>query len=133
MDDFDTTYSEERDDSAKRTPYVRKPRPRKTQEAINDLEQDETYASGFTHDSNITVRGRNPLSGSAYSRSRTNMTKLQRDLHYGQYLEIPKGRRQIFSSRERTAAIRSRAAIAAILIVLLIVAIFAWQLILTNS
>lgn len=131
MDDNDITYNTESIEN--RTPYVRKPKPRKTQEAINDLEQDETYASGFTHDSNITVRGRNPLSGSAYSRSRTNMTKLQRDLHYGQYLEIPKGRRQIFSSRERTAAIRSRAAIAAILIVLLIVAIFAWQLILTNS
>jgi len=131
MDDNDITYNTESIEN--RTPYVRKPKPRKTQEAINDLEQDETYASGFTHDSNITVRGRNPLSGSAYSRSRTNMTKLQRDLHYGQYLEIPKGRRQIFSSRERSAAIRSRAAIAAILIVLLIVAIFAWQLILTNS
>ena len=131
MDDNDITYSSESIEN--RTPYVRKPKPRKTQEAINDFEQDESYASGFTHDSNITVRGRNPLSGSAYSRSRTNMTKLQRDLHYGQYLEIPKGRRQIFSSRERSAAIRSRAAIAGILIVLLLVAIFAWQLILANS
>ena len=131
MDDNDITYNTESIEN--RTPYVRKAKPRKTQEAINDFEQDESYASSFTHDSNITVRGRNPLSGSAYSRSRTNMTKLQRDLHYGQYLEIPKGRRQIFSSRERSAAIRSRAAIAAILIVLLIVAIFAWQLILANT
>ena len=133
MDDNDITYSTSTDGTEQRTPYVRKPRPRKTQEAINDLEQDESFAQGFTHDSNVTVRGRNPLSGTAYSRSRANMTQLQRDLHYGQYLEIPKGRRTIFSSRERSAAIRSRAITAAILVVLLVVLIVAWQLILANS
>ena len=127
MDDNDITYSTESNE--RRKPYVRKPKPRKTQEAINDFEQDESFSSGFTHDSNVTVRGRNPLSGTAYSRSRANMSQLQRDLHYGQYLEIPKGRRQIFSSRERSAAIRSRAITAAIVIVLVIVAIIAWQLI----
>ena len=113
-------------------PYVPKVRPRKTQEAINDLEEDETFAAGFTHDSNVTVGSRNPLSGRAYNRSRGGVTQLQRDLHYGQYLEIPKGRRQIFSSRERSAAVRSRAAIAIIMIVLVIIAFFAWQLIAAN-
>ena len=113
-------------------PYVPKVRPRKTQEAINDLEEDETFAAGFTHDSNVTVGSRNPLSGRAYTRSRGGVTQLQRDLHYGQYLEIPKGRRQIFSSRERSAAVRSRAAIAIIMIVLVIIAFFAWQLIAAN-
>ncbi len=133
MDDNDIEYSEQSVDVPTRTPYVRRQRPRKTQEAINDLEQDESYAQGFTHDSNVTVRGRNPLSGTAYSRSRANMTQLQRDLHYGQYLEIPKGKRSIFSSRERSAAIRSRAVMAAIIIVLVLVAIFAWQLIIKSS
>ena len=127
MDDNDITYSTE--NTERRKPYVRKPKPRKTQEAINDFEQDESFSAGFTHDSNVTVRGRNPLSGTAYSRSRANMPQLQRDLHYGQYLEIPKGKRQIFSSRERSAAIRSRAITAAIVIVLVIVAVIAWQLI----
>ena len=131
MDDNDITHSTENIES--RTPYVRKPKPRKTQEAINDFEQDESFSAGFTHDSNVTVRGRNPLSGTAYSRSRANMSQLQRDLHYGQYLEIPKGKRQIFSSRERSAAIRSRAITAAIVIVLVIVAIIAWQLIATHG
>ncbi len=131
MDDNEIEYSEQ--ESPTRTPYVRRTRPRKTQEAINDLEQDETYSQGFTHDSNITVRGRNPLSGTAYSRSRANIPQLQRDLHYGQYLSIPKGKRQIFSSRERSAAIRSRAIMAAIVIVLVIVAIFAFGLIVKNS
>ncbi len=132
MDDNDITYNN-KDDMATRTPYVRKKRPRKTQEAINDLEQDETYAQGFTHDSNVTVSGRNPLSGTVYSRSRQKMPQLQRDLHYGQYLEIPKGRRQIFSSRERSAAIKSRAVTAAIIVVLIIIAIVAWMLILRNA
>lgn len=129
MDDNDITYTNNPDDVSRRTPYVRKPRPRRTQEAINDLEQDETYAQGFTHDSNVTVGGRTPLSGTVYSRSRQKMPQLQRDLHYGQYLEIPKGRRQIFSSRERSAAIRSRAITAVIIIVLIVIAIVAWMLI----
>ena len=136
MDDNDITYNPGLDDVSnveRRTPYVRKTRPRKTQEAINDLEQDETYSQGFTHDSNVTVGSRNPLSGTVYSRSRQKMPQLQRDLHYGQYLEIPKGKRQIFSSRERSAAIRSRAITAAILVVLIIIAIVAWMLILRNS
>jgi len=133
MDDLDITYNGESNGASYRTPYVRKPRPRKTQEAINDLEQDETYAQGFTHDSNVTVRSRNPLSGTVYSRSRGSMPQLQRSLHYGQYLEIPKGRRQIFSSRERSAAIRSRALTAVIVVILIVVSVIAWQLLLKNA
>ena len=133
MDDRDITYSNDDQQMPAPKPYVPKVRPRKTQEAINDLEQDETYAQGFTHDSNVTVGSRNPLSGTVYSRSRQKMPQLQRDLHYGQYLEIPKGKRQIFSSRERSAAIRSRAITAAIIVVLIIIAIVAWMLILRNA
>ncbi len=129
MDDNEIKQHKNNDELERRTPYVRKTRPRKTQEAINDLEQDDTYAQGFTHDSNVTVGGRNPLSGTVYSRSRGSMPQLQRDLHYGQYLSIPKGKRQIFSSRERSAAVKSRAITAIILIVLAIIAILAWMLI----
>lgn len=117
----------------RRKPYVRKPRPRKTQGTINDLEQDNSYSQSFTHDSNIAVGGRHRLSGTVYSRSRGSMPQLQRSLRYGQYLEIPKGRRQIFSSRERSAAIRSRAITAAIVILLIVVAIVAIMLIQQNS
>lgn len=133
MDDNGMRYESGTDSTPKRTPYVRKPRPRKTQEAINDLEQDDTYAQGFTHDSNITVRSRNPLSGTVYSRSRGKIPQLKRELHYGQYLEIPKGKRQIFSSRERSAAIKSRAITAIILLTLLAVAIVAWMIIQNNT
>ena len=48
------------------------------------------------------------------------MKRLQRDLHYGQYLEIPKGRRQIFASRERERQIRSRIAAVVVIVVLLL-------------
>ena len=130
MDDNDIKQSLEGAPAPK--PYIHKARPRKTQEAINDLEEDETFSAGFTHDSNVTVGSRNPLSGRAYNRSRGGVAQLQRDLHYGQYLEIPKGRRQIFSSRERHAAVRSRATIAIIMIVLVIIAVAAWQLIAAN-
>ncbi len=131
MNEEDITRSEK--GAPARTPYVRKKRPRRTQEAINDLEHDETYSRGYTHDSNMTVRGRNPLSGTVYSRSRANMVQLQRSLHYGQYLEVPKGRRQIFSSRSRSAAVKSRALTAIVVVVLIIVAIIAWRLIAANS
>ena len=106
--------------SRRNAPYLRQPKPRKTAEAIDDLGEDESYSAGFAHDSNIAVGGSLPLSGQPYRRSRADMGKLQRDLHYGQYLEIPKGRRQIFASRERERQIRSRIAAVVVIVVLLL-------------
>ena len=106
--------------SRRNAPYIRQPKPRKTAEAIDDLGEDESYSAGFAHDSNIAVGGSLPLSGQPYRRSRADMGKLQRDLHYSQYLEIPKGRRQIFASRERERQIRSRIAAVVVIVVLLL-------------
>ena len=106
--------------SRRNAPYIRQPKPRKTAEAIDDLGEDESYSAGFAHDSNIAVGGSLPLSGQPYRRSRADMGKLQRDLHYGQYLEIPKGRRQIFASRELERQIRSRIAAVVVIVVLLL-------------
>lgn len=103
-----------------RTPYIRQPRPRKTQEAINDMEQDETYSAGFAHDSNYAVGGATPLSGLGYRRSRADMGKLQRDLHYGQYLEIPKGKKQIFVSQQAQQQMRSRAITVGVIVFLVV-------------
>ncbi|MGI6756208.1 MAG: hypothetical protein ACOX4F_09385 [Atopobiaceae bacterium] len=100
---------------ARNTPYIRQPKPRKTAEAIDDIGEDESYSTGFAHDSNFSVGGPSPISGQVYRQSRADMGKLQRGLHYGQYLEIPKGRRQIFASRERERQIRSR--IAAVVVI----------------
>lgn len=109
--------------SGHRTPYIRQPRPRKTQEAIDDMAQDETYSAGFAHDSNYAVGGASPISGMGYRRSRADMGRLQHDLHYGQYLEIPKGKRQIFTSREQQRAMRSRAATVGVIIFLIVAVI----------
>lgn len=116
-----------------RTPYVRKPRPRKTQEAIDDLAEDNTPSATYAHDSNVAVGGSTPLAGRPYSRSRSNMGKLQRDLHYGQYLEIPKGKRQIFASRQRSQQIRARVVMGIIIVVLILVAVFAFSLLANNA
>lgn len=123
MDDNDNLYttagatsrsSRRSASSATRRPYVRQPRPRKTAEAIDNLEQDDLYATSYVHDSNISVGG-NPISSRPYSRSRSDTGRLQRNLHYGQYLEVPKGKRQIFASRERSRQVRSRLCAVAII------------------
>jgi cell division septal protein FtsQ len=55
------------------------------------------------------------------------MPQLRRDLHYGQYLEIPKGRRDIFASRERKMRIRSVIALIAVIVILAVIVFFVWQ------
>ena len=67
------------------------------------------------------------LSGRSYRKSRSEMPQLRRDLHYGQYLEIPKGRRDIFASRERKMRIRSVVALIAVIVVLCVIVFFVWQ------
>ena len=52
----------------------------------------------YVSDSPYTGKG---MADSSYRRSRSGMNQLRRDLHYGQYLEIPKGRRDIFRRKER--------------------------------
>lgn len=114
-----------------RTPYVRQPRPHKTVEPIDDLAADESPAERYSHDSGYATGG-NPLSGHGYRKSRSEMPQLRRDLKYGQYLEIPKGRRDIFASREKKARTRSVVALIAVVIVLVIVVLFVWQYMLSN-
>lgn len=100
------------------TPYVRTPRSRITQPAINDLaDDDDLAASAYTHDSSYTT-GRGLASGRGYTRSRNDMRRLQKDLHYGQYLEIPKGRRDIFAKRERAS--RAKSLVAAVVVIALV-------------
>ena len=107
--------------------YVRPARPRKTQPTISEP-QNTKYPSDYTHDSGIAIGGGGPLSGASYRRSRSEMKRLQRDLHYGQYLEIPKGRRSIFASQERARRTRSVIALAVVVAILAIADICVWQL-----
>lgn len=106
-------------------PYVRQRPAHRSVEPIDDLAQDPDEDGLVTHDSDFTVRG-GALSGRAYRRSRAEGEQLRRDLHYGQYLEIPKGRRDIFASRERRTRIKTAVALFAVLAVLAVVVYFVW-------
>lgn len=110
--------------------YTRERPAHRTVEPIDDLQADEDD-NHFTHDSDYANRG-SVLSGRSYRRSRSEMTQLRRDLHYGQYLEIPKGRRDIFASRERKSRIRSMIALVVLIIVLAVVVYFVWTFMQTN-
>ena len=78
--------------------YERPARPRKTAEPINDMSETGSVDAIYVSDSDYAGKG---SASSGYRRSRSGMNQLRRDLHYGQYLEIPKGRRDIFRRKER--------------------------------
>ena len=90
-----TAPEEEQHSTPSHTRYVRPRTPHRTVEPVNDLEQDDALAE-VTHESDFTLGTLNPLAGRGYRRSRNDMNRISRDLHYGQYLSIPKGRRGNF-------------------------------------
>ena len=112
-------------------PYVRQRPAHRSVEPIDDLAQEPDEAGYVAHDSGYTMPG-GALSGRAYRRSRAEGAQLRRDLHYGQYLEIPKGRRDIFASRERRTRIKTAIALFAVLAILAIVVFFVWEYMQTN-
>ena len=112
-------------------PYVRQRPAHRSVEPIDDLAQEPDEAGYVAHDSGYTVPG-GALSGRAYRRSRAEGAQLRRDLHYGQYLEITKGRRDIFASRERRTRIKTAIALFAVLAVLAVVVFFVWEYMQTN-
>lgn len=107
--------------------FVRPARPRRTVEAIDDFAVDD--ADSYTHDSDFTNDSVVSLGGRGWRRSRSDMGQLQQDLRYGQYLEVPKSRRSIFTSRTNTRGLRTAAAIAVVVAVLAVIAFVAWNLI----
>ena len=113
-----------------RTTYVRRRAPRRTQEAIDDLAEDDSPIE-YAHESNIAVGGM--IADRKYRRARSDISQIQTNNRYGQYLEIPKGRRSIFAKRERSR--RRKSALAAIVVVgiLAIVAYIVWQIMLRIS
>ena len=108
-------------ESSYRPAYVRPAKPRRTVEAIDDDDQDAFDARGnYTHDSNFTVSGQRRIRQS---------DRLQRDSQYGQYLQVPKGKRSIFSSRQQAKQRRSAIVMVVIVAVLVVLLIFAVRLI----
>ena len=112
-------------------PYVRQRPAHRSVEPIDDLAQEPGEPGLVTHESDYTVPG-GAISVRAYRRSRAEGAQLRRDLHYGQYLEIPKGRRDIFASRERATRIKTAIALLAVLVVLAVVVFFVWEYMQTN-
>lgn len=113
------------------TPYVRQRPAHRSVEPINDLAQEDSESEVVTHESGYTVRG-GALSGGAYRRSRAGGEQLRRNLQYGQYLEIPKGRRDIFASREHKTRIKTAVALLVVLAVLAVVVFVVWEYMQTN-
>lgn len=116
---------------APRAPYVREQRVRKSAGTIDDYAEEGEAPARMAHDSGFTERG--PIgSGRSYRRTRSDAEKLRRDLQYGQYLEVPKGRRDIFVKRERTRHIKTFIALVVVLAILAVVVYFLWGYMQTN-
>ncbi len=98
-----------------RPPYVRQRAPRKTVEAIDDLANEAGAGGRYAHDSNVAVSGGAFSGGRAYRKARSNKSTMQGG-QYGQYLEVPKGRRSLFESRERARRRKSILALGAIVL-----------------
>ena len=112
-------------------PFVRQRPPHRSVAPIDDFALEAEEPEQIAHDSGFTTGG-GVLSGRAYRRSRAEGAQLRRDLHYGQYLEIPKGRRDIFASRERKTRIKTAIALVAVLALLAVVVFFLWEYMQTN-
>lgn len=104
--------------AAEPAPYVRQRAQHRSVDPIDDFAAGDIAPEATTHDSDYV--GSRGMGGRSYRRSREQGEQLRRNLHYGQYLEIPKGRRQIFASRERERQIRSRIAAVVVIAVLLL-------------
>lgn len=109
--------------------YMRPRAPHKTQPAINDDAANGTYSpEGYAHDSNIAIGGGVLSGGHSYRRARKSRSSMQQG-RYGQYLEVPKGRRSIFASRDRMRRRRSLFSIIAVILVFVVIAIVIAQMI----
>lgn len=107
--------------------FMRQRAPHITQSAIDDLAQDGVSVGEYTHDSNVAIRG-GAFSGRPYRKARGGMGQVKGN-RYGRYLEVPKGKRSIFESPERTKRRRSIISTVAVVVFLVAVAIIVWMLI----
>ena len=111
--------------AAEPAPYVRQRAQHRSVDPIDDFAAGDIAPEATTHDSDYV--GSRGMGGRSYRRSREQGEQLRRDLHYGQYLEIPKGRRDIFVSRERKSRRRSLIACIVVLAILAVVVFFLWE------
>ena len=127
-----TTAQTQAQPQVQHAPYVRQRPAHRSVGTVSDYDDaGEVAPTQMAHDSGYTNRG-SLMSGGAYRRSRSDAKKLRRDLHYGQYLEIPKGRRDIFVKRERTTRIKTFLALVVVVVVLAVVVYFMWHYMQSN-
>lgn len=110
--------------------YHRPATPHRTMPPVDDLAEDDLEAQiNYVHDTDYANRSLDPLSSREYRRNRSELSKAQKDLKYGQYLSVPKGRRAIFARQERVRRIKTIVAAVLLVAVIGVVAYLLWQLI----
>lgn len=102
--------------------YVRKARPHKTQPPVDDAVADQALSDELTHAPAISSKA-SPITGHVYRQSRSDLNRVQKSLKYGQYLEIPSGKRTIFESQAQKKRRRSLVIAFAVIVVLLAVVV----------
>lgn len=107
--------------------YVRQRPAHRSVGTVSDFEgADDQLPANTVSDSGYTNRG--PIvGGGSYRRTRAGAKKMQRNNQYGQYLEVPKGRRDIFVKRERRSNAKTAIALVLVIAVLAVVVYFVWQ------
>ena len=118
--------SEYKDEDAAKQPYVRRHRPHKTVEPISDftlpgekLEIPENQAAGFESSKGAYAK-------KGWRKPKNEIAHLRKDVHYGQYLQVPKGQRDIFVRKERRSNAGSLIAAIIVLAIIAAVVYFLW-------
>lgn len=99
--------------------YVREPARHVSQPPVDDMQADEAIESSYTYETGYTLQKRGLGGRGAYRRAQSQQNKIRQELKYGQYLSVPKGSREIFSSREDER--KKKIAIAAVLVIAIVV------------
>lgn len=108
----------------RRQPFVRQRAPHLTQPPVNDVQVDEEIGRDYPHESSYTLSSRHPLGSRTYRRSRSNVSRVKQQLKYGQYLSVPKGNHEIFSSRDRVRRHQLTVAVVAAAIIVAVIVLF---------
>ena len=104
--------------------FVRERRPHHTQPPVNDMQLDDAPESAYAHESSYTLSPRRPVSSRTYQRSRSDVSRVKKELKYGQYLSVPKGSREIFGSRDKVRHRQLTVAVVALVAIAIVVALF---------
>lgn len=112
-------------------PYVHQRRAHKTVEPISDFSRPDEEEVSTLHDSGFTL-GKSGRGSRNWKKANGEIAQLRKDLHYGQYLQVPKGQRDIFAKKERRSNAWSLIAAVIVLLIVAVVIYFLWTWMSTN-